>query len=243
MFKGEDTLDVATSIRVPGVQTIITTEGYATSRFIERQVAIGKLSSADATPSVLLGGFTGGAHCCATLRVVTPVAGRLKVIEFEEVDGGPSATFPKDVDGDGTVDFVRQDDSFRYQFASGAGSYSPPVFLNIYKGQIVNVSDQPSFRPVWLEFANKTRRACADRSNEDRNGACIAYAAASSRLGNLEAGLKEAIKNAYAGPGLELPSPCKVDLVEYQCPEGQDIKFYTFEAAAIWFLRKSGYTE
>ena len=53
---------------------------------------------------------------------------------------------------------MRQDDSFRYQFASGAGCYSPPVFYDIYKGQLIDVSDQPGFRRQWESFAAQTGR-------------------------------------------------------------------------------------
>jgi hypothetical protein len=239
----DDQITVAAAIRIPGFQSIIVNEENATSAYYTRWVGIGKLAANDPAPSVLLQGFSGGAHCCATLQVITPSAGRLKVLTFDAIDGEGDTSFPSDLDGDGTVDFVRQDDSFRYQFASGAGSYSPPVVLNVYKGQLVDVSMEPAYRAVWDKFAVQTLAACADRSNDDRNGACAAYVAASARLGKFEAALVEADKLANQMPGIELPTDCTVDLVEYACPAGKEVKFYTFRSALVWFLQKNGYID
>ena len=237
----ESILNLAISVRVPGYQTIIVNDD-GRPVWADRWVAIGKLSGDDPAPSVLLEGFTGGAHCCATLTAIVPNAGRLKVVEFEPVDGDSDKVFPKDIDGDGTVDFERQDDSFRYQFASGAGSYSPPIFLNIYKGQIVDVSGQPGFRPRWLAFAKATRTRCMDKTDIDRNGACAAYAAAAARLGQFDTAMTEVTK--FASPSKDfLPEGCSVSVKDGECPEAKKIKFYSFDSALRWFLRDRGYID
>lgn len=227
---------------MPGYQSIIVAEESPGSRYSDRWVGIGKLSSSDPVPSVLLAGFTGGAHCCAWLKAIVPVAGKLKVLEFEEVDGEPDKAFPSDLDGDGTRDFLRQDDSFRYVFASGAGSFSPPVILNIYKGQIVDVSTQPGFGKIWEDFARLTRARCADRSDTDRNGACAAYAAAGARLGRFEKVIAEVDKMARDDPGMELPQGCSIPIGEGECPEDKKIIFSSFATALRWFLETHGYT-
>jgi hypothetical protein len=239
----EEAIDVSAAIRVPGYQSIIVTEGYGSSPSFERWVGIGKLAEGDAAPSVLLGGYTGGAHCCATLKAIVPDGGKLKIVEFEEIDGGPDEAFPRDLDQDGMVDFVRQDDSFRYQFASGAGSSSPPLIYNIYKGQLVDVTTQPSFQEVWEAFAAETRRRCADRTDKDRNGACAAYVAAAARLGRYETAMKEVEKLAYAGPSIELPKGCRISVRNGDCPAGQEMAFHTFPSALRWFLQKQGYLD
>ena len=241
--RNDDGIDVAAAIRLTGYQSIIVKEGAATNSFVKRGVGIGKLSSHDLAPSILLTGYSGGAHCCGTLKAIVPVAGRLKVLEFEPNDGESDQFFPKDIDGDGVVDFVRQDDSFRYQFSSGAGSFSPPVIFNIYKGNIVDVSTEPAFRTVWEKFAAETRKRCMDRSDNDRNGACAAYVASGARLGKFEAAMTEAVQWANLGKDAELPSGCKVELVQYLCPKGQEIKFFDFKSALVWFLRKTKYID
>lgn len=120
-------------------------------------------------------------------------------------------------------------------------SFSPPIFFNIYKGNIVDVSDQPNYRPIWEKFAAQMRPLCAKLSDSNRNGACIAYAAAGARLGRFAEFLAEASKNASKADDIFLPTSCKVALKDYECPTGQEIRFYTFESAAAWFLRDNGY--
>lgn len=237
----EYAIDVHISIRIPGYQSIIVPEGGGTSAYFKRWVGIGKLAASDAAPSVILEGFTGGAHCCATLRVVIPAGRQLKVIEFEAIDGAGDATFPKDVDGDGITDFVRQDDRFRYQFASGAGSLSPPLIFNIYKGNLVDVTSEPGFVPIWMKYAADARALCADRANPDRNGACAAYVAAAARLGKFAPAMKEAEMLAATGKDIELPISCRVAEVNGLCPAGMERKFFSFSDALRWFLRDTGY--
>lgn len=229
------------AIRAPGFQSTIIDAGDLASAGYDRWVGIVKLSAADPVPSTLVQSFSGGAHCCATLTAIVPLAGRFKALEFEAIDGDIHKALPVDLDGDGILDIVRQDDSFRYQFSSGAGSFSPPRIFNVYKGQIVDVSHELGFRPIWQRFAAQTLTRCKDKSDGDRNGACAAYAAAGARLGRYETAFKEAV--ALANPKGELPTFCKVDLVNYQCPKGREITFYTFQTALAYFLRKEGYVD
>jgi hypothetical protein len=236
-------IEVTTSIHVAGYPAATVSEGGATSRYYERWVGIGRLTAADPAPSVLLAGFSGGAHCCATLTAVVPYQGRLRVIEFEGIDGEPSQSFPRDIDGDGVADFVRQDDSFRYQFASGAGSWSPPVVYNIEQGRIVDVSTRPAFRFLWQDFAHRTRAYCADRSNDDRNGACAAYVAAAARLGQYQEAMREVERLARPIDEIRLYEACTVPLVDGVCPEGREIVFDGFPSALRWFLRAHHYID
>ena len=235
-----NTIKVAASIRIPGYQSIIVTEDEPTSRDSSRQVGIGKLSSGDTVPSVLIQSCTGGAHCCALLRAVVPVAGKLKVLNFEGQDGDGIKAFPRDLDGDGVLDFQYQDDRFRYAFASGAGSWSPPVIFNIYKGNLVDVSSQPSFASVFKRYAAEAKRGCEKQDDTDRNGACAAYVAAETRLGNYEQALVNAEK--LADRNATLPSDCTVPYENYLCPAGKEVTFDSFVSALTWFLHKNGYT-
>ncbi len=229
-------------VHLPGFQTFILDLGEMREGS-EIGVGIGRLSPTDTTPSVLFDSFSGGAHCCAELKVVTASAGRLKTIDLPGIDGGPDHIFPKDIDGDGVRDFERQDDAFRYQFASGAGSFSPPQIYNIYKGTLVDVSAELGFRPLWEKFSAQTKAQCAVSSDNDRNGACIAFLAAEARLGRFENSFPLAIAMAYNGADAEFPSSCSVALADSLCPSGQEVKFATFETAARWFLKENHYLD
>jgi len=237
----DDLVDIHAAIEIQGYPALTVDEGGATSRYFKRWVGVGKLSESDAAPSVVIEGYTGGAHCCATLRVVTPVGGNLKLIEFEAVDGSGAEVFPTDIDGDGKADFLRQDDRFRYQFSSGAGSLSPPVIFNINDGDLVDVSQEPRFRSVWERFAAEARALCANKSEPDRNGACAAYAAAGARLGKSEATTREAESLSAKGKTLDLPTACHVVPADGECPPGKERKFRAFGEALRWFLSDTGY--
>ena len=80
------------------------------------------------------------------------------------------------LDGDGSRDFVSQDDSVLYQFGSYASSYSPPRVFNIYKGALVDVSSEPGFRVLWERFAAKTKVACANRASQGTGGDAAGHA-------------------------------------------------------------------
>jgi hypothetical protein len=240
-FVDRSNLRASVTVRAPGFVPVTVSEADPASIAFERVILAGKLQAGDPAPSVFIAGYSGGAHCCATLRVVTPFAGALRVLDFDAIDGEPSADFPQDLDGDGRADIVRQDDAFRYAFSSGAGSFSPPVILNIVDGQVRDVSAAPGFRPVWQAFAEETGTACFDAANSDRNGACIAYVAAGARLGDYPRTLARAA--AAAAPGGQLGEGCRVAMTDGECPAGQEIRFPDFAAAAAWFLRAHGYID
>lgn len=237
-----NSIQTSYAIRVPGYSPLILRDNPPVSGFHPRWVGIGRLSRSDPAPSVLLGGFTGGAHCCATLRAIIPDNGRLRVVDLPARDGGTEDTFPQDIDDDGVVDFILQDDRFRYQFASGAGSWSPPVIYNIYRGNLIDVTTQPGYRPLWEEFAREARSACSDRTNEDRNGACAAYVAAAARLGRYAEAIRE-VEPIASRSTTFLPTACRVPEVNFECPQGQQITFGWFVPALTWFLRTNGYID
>jgi len=238
---GEGLIKASARITIPGYPAVVVTEDDASNPVFDRWVGIGKLSASDAAPSMLLQGFTGGAHCCATLTVVTPFKGALRTLTFPVIDGEGSDRFPQDIDKDGVVDFQRQDDSFRYQFASGAGSYSPPVLFNVRDGALVNVSSEARFAAFWQDYAKEARALCADQENDERNSPCAAYVVAGIHLGRFEAVLRDADTLANNSPDAQAPLACKVAMVEEECPAGQELKFANFEAALRWQLKESGY--
>ena len=236
-------IDVSASVRLAGYPVITVAEGAATSRYYERWVGIGRLAQSDPAPSVLLAGFSGGAHCCATLKAIVPYEGRLRVLEFEPVDGEPDEAFPRDIDLDGIIDFVRQDDSFRYEFAGGGASWSPPIVYNIREGRIVDASTRPGFRYLWEDYAREARIHCADQTDEERNGACAVYVAAAARLGRYSEAMREIQSLARSGADITLPQGCRVALVDDECPAGNEVAFQTFPAALNWFLQAHGYIQ
>lgn len=240
LSRGADGYKVVTVVRADGLKPFVTEiDTYRLS--YGPHVAIGKLSSMDAHPSALLRTFTGGAHCCTVVTVVTAMAGQLQAIEIGAFDGDPLSTFPTDLDGDGTADFQMRDDQFLYQFAPYSGSWAPPRILNVVAGKVVDVSTRPAFRKLTEAFAERAKAACTNRSNPGGNGACAAYVAVQARLGGYAAAL-EAVRPFISRSNHEfLPIGCKDHTLLAECPEDQQIRFTEFEPALEWFLKHAGY--
>jgi hypothetical protein len=130
--------------------------------------------------------FSGGAHCCNRIQVALVRPGGIRVVDFENWDGD-YGEMPRDVDGDGVVDFVHVDNAFLYAFSSYADSWAPPLIFNIIGDEAVDVSTRPSFRRLFQDSVNRTRGTCAPRPDRSPNGACAAYVASAARIGQFEA--------------------------------------------------------
>lgn len=231
-----DAVDV--SVTLPGLAPFALPEDEWRTDAYGHWLSIGRLSKTGPV-AVIVEGYSGGSHCCATFQLVTAIGGKATVLTLPPQDGEPGGRFPTDIDKDGMADFSRQDDSFRYAFASGAGSWSPPQIWNLRGGAMVDVSAEPRFARVWQDYARVTLKACQSDKYE-RNGACAAYAGAMARLGKAEEGIATAVRLADKDL-MFLPEGCKVAYVEDLCPEGQEIAFTAFEPALRWFLGENGY--
>jgi hypothetical protein len=80
----------------------------------------------DKTPELLVTTYSGGAHCCETLRMWTlELKAPRKILEYE---AGNSGGFElRDLDGNGRLELLLGDDSFAY-FDDLAYAYSPRRF-------------------------------------------------------------------------------------------------------------------
>jgi S1-C subfamily serine protease len=112
--------------------------------------ALVRLDASSPFPQLVATHFTGGAHCCTVLKVLTFVGGRWESVNFGEFDsGGPQI---EDLNGDGAVELVGKDDNFDYAFASYAESYAPPKILRLVGNRVVDVSHSSEFRRPILQM-------------------------------------------------------------------------------------------
>ena len=230
--------DSAITVSFPGMAPFaVPTDRYRSSPY-GIAIGIGRMARGDETPTVLIGGYSGGAHCCATLQVVSLVDGQPVSTIVPMKDGEPVDRFPRDVDGDGTIDLEWMDDSLRYAFSSGAASWSVPRIYNLRRGQLVDVSRAPGFARIYRKLAAETLEECR-KSKSERNGACAAYAYVRAIQGQAEDGIRTAA--GFAGPSDWYPYDCTVDYVDDRCPEGKEREFESFEDALRWIMRKNGY--
>lgn len=184
--------------------------------------------------------YSGGMHCCQEMRVVMPVSGALKVIELGAYDGSEIG-WPRDIDGDGTLDFVATDDRFLYAFESYAGSIAPPKVINLRGGEAIDVSAEPRFRRIFEKAAAATRKLCI--KDEYPNGSCAAYAANAARIGQLDIAWP-VILAEYQRDMKVWPDTCKVARgpEDGSCPDGQLIEYPDYPAALRAYLAELGYT-
>lgn len=230
--------DAAITVAFPGMAPFeVPKDRYRSSPY-GISVGIGRMAPGDEAPTVLIGGYSGGAHCCATLQTVSLVDGKSVATILPMMDGEPVDKFPRDLDRDGTIDLEWRDDSLRYAFSSGAASWSIPRIYNLRRGAPVDVSRAPGFARIYREFAEDTLKEC--RSDEgERNGACAAYAYVRAIQGDAEDGVRTAV--GLANDSDWYPYDCTVEYVDDRCPEGKERQFAGFEDALRWIMRKNGY--
>ncbi len=234
----DDESDAIIVVQFPGVAPYqVPTDEYRASIY-GISVGIGRMAREDPAPTVLLGGYSGGAHCCATLQVVSLVDGRPTAMILPMTDGEPADAFPTDLDGDGERDIRRDDDSLLYAFTSYAGSTSVPRFYNLRRGELVDVSRKPGFAAIFRDFAEAALAECRKREVESA-GPCAAYAYAMALQGKAEEGIRTAV--TLSREPVWYPLDCTVEWVDDRCPEGKERTFAGFEDALRWMMRKHGY--
>lgn len=216
-----------------------TMTGSISFRSMDHKIGVG-LFDRNGTRFVQLQSFTGGAHCCNAIQIALVEQGRIRVVELGAWDGEPG-DMPRDVDEDGLVDFVQRDDSFLYTFTFYAASLSPPAVLNIVDGRVVDVSDRPGFRPLFQAFVNDARSYCLAPQSGEPNGACAAYVAAAARIGQFDAAWARMLRAYNRTSDWELPTGCRVDVGNAECPPASVIRFRTYPEALRHFLVGRGY--
>ena len=226
------------AIRRGGATTVMS--GAAAQPTYEHKFGVGTLNRAGMR-FVYLQSFTGGAHCCNDLQVAAIGPRGIRIVQLGTFDGGPTDDFPRDLDGDGNVDFVQQDDSFLYTFSSYAGSIAPPKIFNIAGGHVNDVSTRPGFRRLFRAAMNDARRNCLRRDGE-RNGACAGYVASAARIGQFDAAWRVMLRAYDRNSGWELPTGCRVAPGrDGGCPTASVISYTNYPDALRAFLVQQGY--
>ena len=232
--------DATITVTFPGAAPFLVPRDQYRSTPYGISVGIGRMAPGDAAPTVLLGGYSGGPHCCDTLQVVSLVDGTPAAVILPMIDGEPDDAFPIDLDGDGVRDIRREDGSLLYTFSSYASSWPVPRYYNVRNGQPVDVSKQPGFARHYRRFARRALREC--RAGEiDNAGACAAYAYAMAQQGQAEDGIRTAV--SLAREPVWYPTDCLVDYVDGECPGEQWRQFTGFEDALRWIMRENGYLQ
>ena len=236
--KKDDEL-VAPLVTVTGGPQSVTMEGSEVTPGFAHKITFIENRSVSG-PAVMLQSFSGGAHCCNSIQLAGFVAGKLKVLDLGSWDGDYIDP-PKDISGDGVVDFVMYDNSFLYAFASYADSSAPPKILNVINGEVRDVSGNPAFRPLFAKEMQAAGQLCRAGSDRSPNGACASYVAAAARLGKLNQAWPQMLAAYDATSDWDLPTGCRVREGAGGCPDGAKIIYKSYPEALLAFLKGEGY--
>jgi len=155
----------------------------------------------DNTPELLVASYSGGAHCCETLRVWTlePKAPR-RILEYEAGNAGGFEL--RDVDGNGRLELLLGDDSFAYfddlSYACSPRRF-PLVACSGATGWLNCTRQFPEvLRPALAGYVDQLAPVGSDDARlQTVKGAALGVLALSVLLGEEEAGL-ETVRRAVA---------------------------------------------
>lgn len=198
---------------------------------------VARVDPKNPAPQVLMSTYTGGAHCCDSLKLLERAGRGWKVVDLGRWDGDILEQMPRDVDGDGIVDFALNDNDFLYAFSSYAGSWPPPLFLNVIGGKIVNVSKAPRYIPFYVKEMQAAKAECA----RSENGGCAGYVADAARAGRFNEAWAFMLAHYEHRRYDYYPTRCKGHFVDGKCKD-TELKPRDFPEALSWFLHDHGYT-
>jgi hypothetical protein len=128
----------------------------------------------------------GGSGGLTAVTVIGPVAGGFHAVPFEHNGSGalfgeatllPRALMKADLPG-----VVLEAHGFNYSRECSACAPRPPLVLTVRDGRSVDISTDPSVRPLFARDLPAHRRVCMSATRE-RNGNCAAFIADAARLG------------------------------------------------------------
>lgn len=142
------------------------------------QLRVTRLDPAHSEADVMFGSFSGGAHCCTAIKVLSLINNTWRVADLGQWNGDGMPA-PQDPSGTGKPALVFGDNAFLYAFASYAESAAPPKILRVENGKEIDVSADPVYRPLFRQSMAETKELCT----KGGNGGCAAYVASAARLG------------------------------------------------------------
>ncbi len=203
-------------------------------------VQIAEMDPANPYPEVLLSSFTGGAHCCNQIQVLTSDRSGQK---WREVSLGPfddGESPARDPLGNGRYLIVDIDNRFLYRFGCYACSEAPLRLWQLQGDTFVDLSHRPEFRPLHRRrLAQMQARLNRDEPSTP-NAFLAGYVATKALLGELDDGWKRMLSlyNRKSDTGLMM---CKDDLDDLgECP-GPEVRYASFPLALRAFLEQTGY--
>ncbi|MDX5592296.1 hypothetical protein [Pseudovibrio sp. SPO723] len=175
-------------------------------------------------PQVIVRRYTGGAHCCIDMSILTTdEENNWVTVRAGTFDAGANYRV-FDLDGDGTLELLTVDQSFLYLFAPYAGSLAPLEIQRLEGTRIVNVSADPAYRSEFVSELNSLEEYAAQRADLwNANGFLAAWAAVKTRLGDFIPALARVTESHGPSDGFGVRV----------CPDGSNIENCSYEQSVV----------
>ncbi len=174
----ESTSPIVLTAAAPGTKPVtLTLDHQPDAREFPPSISLMEMDASNTTPEFFVSRFTGGAHCCAEVKILDVVAGQWRIVEGGLWDG--EEIIPEDADGDGEQEILHGDDRFLYRYSCYACAGSPTRVFKLVQGTLADVTLSPLYRPRDEKDLPGFQQGCVNHDN----GACAAYVAVASRLG------------------------------------------------------------
>ena len=204
-------------------------------------VQIVDLDQSNDKEELLLSSFTGGAHCCGTLQVLTK---NMQTQRWEEAsigpfDGGPLTAV--DPLRDSRPLIKTRDNRFLYKFAPYAGSAAPAQFWRLEKGSFVDVSHDPKYKGIHSKNLTALEKAVSEFPYGDYNpnGVLAAYVATKALLGQVQSGWQTMLQHYDKKEEWGLKE-CRGEYDQKgKCR--QEVVYSNYPEALLEFLLSAGY--
>jgi hypothetical protein len=198
-----------------------------------------QLDKKSSAPQFVFRYYWKGAHCCTVTKIATlNYAGLWKVVSTEPLNGGGYRF--EDIDGDGSIELINNDNSFLYAFASYAESFSPPRISKVVDGELRDVTADTRYRSFLIqEVARMEFAASLNSELWNSNGFLGAWVAVKALVGQGENAWSKMLANYDRSSDWPLEE-CKLHIPLDKCPDAQR-RSLSFPEALRKRLQSGGY--
>ncbi|MBE9194736.1 hypothetical protein IQ219_05290 [Synechocystis sp. LEGE 06083] len=220
-------------------KTVATLEGTESSMPVAL-IQVTKMDPDNPYPAVVFATYTGGAHCCNEVKIITSQAQGQdwSVVDLGLFNGGPHEA--ADLDGDGWYEYAEIDNRFLYRFSSYAGSAAPAQIFALRNGELVDVTFEPRFQFIHRENAQSMEKELPEIMGQDweKNGFLAAYVANKALIGELDDSWQTMLKYYDRDSDWGLS-----DCLEYDDQSNclKEVKYDSYPDALRAFLIETGY--
>jgi hypothetical protein len=203
-------------------------------------IQIAEMDPSNPYPEVLLSPFTGGAHCCNQIQVLTSDSSGQgwREVTLGPFDGGESAA--TDPLRNGRLLIVDVDNRFLYRFDCYACSTAPARIWELQGYVFVDSTHRPEFKPLHRRNLQRMGEWFRQKSPGSPNGFLAGYVATKALVGELYDGWDRMIQRYDSSSDWGLKD-CKGEYDENGKCRGREVVYGSFPEALRAFLIDTGY--